>query len=300
MKTIHYFWAGVIVAGALLAGAIAQQVSGPPRDAALVCAYNSSPPAITDGTFAYAQCDSSGHFLTSGPTRVTLGQSRLPMILPSSGSMGNNGALTLTTALDQAYPAAYFYMPAGAIAAASTAGFYYGTMSSTTAVTLFNNPYVSGTPTIPASPTAFATTGPGAYTQTTGSAFTAYTYSVPGGTLGAFDEVQAHGNVSYNNSAGAKTFNLSYGTFTFGTAAPTTTTHYPFQGGFANTGIVTRQTVTSPSTMLLSAAVAGVPSVSTQNSANALSLSVTLQLAVATDYVMLRNVVFEQIKAANN
>ena len=48
-----------------------------------------------------------------------IGGSTIPLILPSSGSMGNNGALTLTTALDSSYANAFFYMPASAIASGS-------------------------------------------------------------------------------------------------------------------------------------------------------------------------------------
>lgn len=231
------------------------------------------------------------------PNRVVLGQSRVPMILPSSGSMANNGALTLTTALDQAYPSAYFYMPAGAIVTASAAGFYYGTMSSTTAVTLFNNPYVSGSPTIPGSPTAFATTGPGAYTQTTGSGLIASQINLAASTLGAYDEVQIHGIISYNNSAGAKSLLATYGAFTYGTIAPTTTVVTSFQGGFANAGSLSRQTQTANTTMQLTTG-ASAPLNGAINSAAAQSLFIKLQLATATDYVMLQNLVEERIPAS--
>ncbi len=90
----------------------------------------------------------------------------VPVYVPSSGSIANNGALTLTTALPLIYPNVYLYFPANAIAAGSAAGKYYCQMSSTTVGVIFNNTYVSGTPVVPTSPTAFVTTGPGAYTQT--------------------------------------------------------------------------------------------------------------------------------------
>lgn len=231
--------------------------------------------------------------------RVILGQSRLPMIVPSSGSMANNGALTMTTAVDQAYPAAYFYMPAGAIVAAGAAGFYYGTCASTTVCTLFNNVYVSGSPTIPASPTAFATTGPGAYTQTTGSTVVANTVSIAGGTLGVNDEVYTHGLMSYPNSAGAKTIALNYGAFLYGTNAPTTTVALAFQAGFANAGSATRQNQTGLTVMILSTAAA-VPVNGSVNTAASQNLNVTLKLATATDYVILQSYVAERIVAANN
>jgi hypothetical protein len=231
--------------------------------------------------------------------RVTLGQSRIPMILPSSGTMGNSGALTLTTALDQAYAAAYFYMPAGAIVTASAAGFYYGTMSSTTAVTLFNNPYVSGSPAIPASPTAFATTGPGAYTQTTGTSLGAWTMTLAGGTLGINDEVQAHGLITFNNSAGIKTFGLVYGSYTVSFIGPSTLVQQPFASGFVNAGILTRQTqVTAPSMNYTGSTT--LPAFGSVNSAANQTLVANLKIATATDYVILQDIVLEQIKAANN
>ena len=55
-----------------------------------------------------------------------IGGSTIPLILPSSGSMGNNGSVTLTTALDSPYASAFFYMPASAIASGWLAGNYYG------------------------------------------------------------------------------------------------------------------------------------------------------------------------------
>jgi hypothetical protein len=232
-------------------------------------------------------------------SRTTLGQSRLPMILPSSGSMGNNGALTITTAVDQTYPSAYFYMPANAIVAGSTAGFYYGVMSDTTHATLYNNAYSSGTPTIPASPTAFSTTGPGAYTQTTAVSLTAYTISIPGNTLGIYDEIQVHGLTSYNNTAGAKTLSASYGNFTFGTPAPTTTNAQTFSGGFANTSSTGRQTTIGNLGLSIGSAAAN-PVFGSVDSTVAQNLTVGLKLATATDYLIIQNFIAEKVAAASN
>jgi hypothetical protein len=97
----------------------------------------------------------------------TLFSTGIPFIIVSSGSMGNNGALTITGAVASIYPNAYVYLPSGAISSGSAAGYYYAVFSSTTAATVYNNTYTpgSGVPTVPASPTAFSTTGPGAYTQ---------------------------------------------------------------------------------------------------------------------------------------
>lgn len=236
---------------------------------------------------------------SSIPARTTLVQSRIPMILPSSGSMANNGALTLTTALDQTYPNAYFYMPANAIVAGSTAGFYYGTMASTTTATLFNNAYVSGTPTIPAGPTAFATTGPGAYAQTTGALFTANAITITGNSLGVNDEIQVHGVISYPNSAGAKTLSLTYGAFSYAVVAPTTTATQAFQAGFALAGKASRQGQTGNTAMTV-ATIAGAYVNGSVDSTTDQGLSAGIKTAAVADYIILQSYTAEWVHASPN
>lgn len=249
------------------------------------------------GSLGTYHISGGSHFASTG--RVTLGQDRVPMIVPSSGSMGNNGALTLTTALDQTYPAAYFYVPAGAISSGSALGFYYGVMSSANAVTLYNNLYISGTPNIPTSPTVFVTTGPGAYTQATGANIGAWTYNLKGNQLGPNEEIQAHGVITCNNSAGAKTFNLTYGTLFFVTIAPTTSAIQSFQGGFQNDGVTNRQTLTATSNGQLANGVA-IPANGAVDSTATQALKALLKLATDTDYVILQSLTVEQIHAPLN
>lgn len=136
---------------------------------------------------------------------VTLAITAIPMILPSSGSIANNGALTLTTALDKTYTACYLYFPANAIAAGVAAGFYYVVMSSTTVGVIYNNLYSSGLPAIPSSPTAFATTGPLAYVQTTAADITCLSIAVIGGIMGINGGLRATQSLGYGSSATAKT-----------------------------------------------------------------------------------------------
>ena len=119
-----------------------------------------------------------------GRSPIVLAQCAIPMVLQSSGTMGNNGALSGITALPQAYSSCYMYFPANAIAAGSAAGLYYTVMSSTTAGQVFANQYTFGIPQIPANPTPIIATGPGAYVQTTAAAITVFSMTVPGGLLG--------------------------------------------------------------------------------------------------------------------
>ena len=116
-----------------------------------------------------------------------LSQAAIPMVLPSSGTVGANGALSGITALPYAtFPQpAYLYFPAGALYAGSVAGMYYASITSATTATVYNNLYASGAPTIPATPTPIVAAGPGAYTQTISTDITLASVTVPGGSMGA-------------------------------------------------------------------------------------------------------------------
>ena len=111
-------------------------------------------------------------------------QAGLPFIFPPNGTMANNGAVTLNVGLPYVVPNGYMFMPSGAIAAGSAAGWYFCQMSANTVGTLFNNVYTTGPPIIPPSPTAFATVGPGAYTGSNGTGIAMQRITIPGGTLG--------------------------------------------------------------------------------------------------------------------
>ena len=114
----------------------------------------------------------------------TIFQTAVPFVIPSSGSIGNNGALSGITALPATITQGYFYFPLHAISSTSAAGLYWVVMTNTTTGTIYNNTYTSGQPVVPASPTAFVTTGPGSYTQTTGSAINLVQAVVPGNSIG--------------------------------------------------------------------------------------------------------------------
>lgn len=148
-------------------------------------------------------------------------ESHIPFIFASSGSMGNNGALSGLTSLVNTYPNAYIFLPANAIASGSAAGWYYCTMSSATAGTVFNNVYTTGQPTIPASPTAFATTGPGAFTGVS-AATVAQAYTMPAGTMGARDTVRISYRASTTNTAANKTVTSRFGGSTTESSVVTT------------------------------------------------------------------------------
>ena len=220
----------------------------------------------------------------AGNVGWTLGEGGPPIIVPSSGSMGNNGAITLTTALGSTYASCYLVLPANAISSGSVAGVYYSVMSSSTAGTVYNNLYTSGTPIIPASPTAFSTTGPGAYTQTTGSK-TLISATLPANAMGVNGRVEGENAYSVNNSATAKILTVDIGGSNFAYDSLTTQS-YPFTGAYRlqNTGSALSQIGFYPiygnvyDAFRLSA-----------NTATSQTLHIVGQLNASTDYIVLES-----------
>jgi hypothetical protein len=151
----------------------------------------------------------------------------VPFIISPSGSMGNNGAITSGTALATTYANAYVYLPANAIVAGSTAGWYFAQFTSTTAGTVYNNTYTSGQPTIPATLVPFVTTGPGSYTGVT-TQVTAQNFQIDQGTLGPNGVLRMSVYWNMLNNVNTKTLGVTLGSSTIG-AIPLTST------GSANT-----------------------------------------------------------------
>lgn len=174
--------------------------------------------------------------VNSGIPELQAFSTQIPFIWLSSGSIGNNGALTGITALPTAYAYAYVLVPAGAIATGipAAATWYFAEFSSTTAATIYNNTYVSGNgtqPTCPGgcaspSPTAFSTTGPGSFTGVS-SATNGPDYSLPAGTLGIRDTVRMSYRASVTNTSASKTIGASFGgSNAFATAVTTVASIY--------------------------------------------------------------------------
>ena len=239
--------------------------------------------ALLFGSKANAQVVSSG----SSISPIVIGQSHIPFVLVSSGTMGNNGAMTGVTAVAATYPNAYVYLPANAISSGSTAGWYYAVFSSGTAATIYNNTYTSGTPAIPASPTAFATTGPGAFTQTTGTV-TAYSLSVPANSIGLNGSVMTNFSISYNNSAGSKAVSFAFGGTTYSGTTGTTTRNVGGFSGFYNRGVTGAQfSLTTAGTIYSGGNGGNVPVPMAIDTTVAQNLIAQVSVAAATDTVTL-------------
>lgn len=227
----------------------------------------------------------------------------IPRILPSSGTLANNGALTLDTALNiTAFPyQCYMYfsgfvgfasfsgttmtvtgvvsgalvvgsvisgegipngtkvtafvsglggtgtytinnsVTSGAIAIRASVlgyrvdgsvpddGMYYVVMTTTTVGTVYANyvdPRTGSQPTIPATPTAFALTAGGAYTQvistSPNSLIPIASCLIPAGTLGSNGSARMTVLRNWNNNANVKTFAVISGAATLATGGDTT------------------------------------------------------------------------------
>lgn len=155
---------------------------------------------------------------TGGNTSFDLARWDVPIIQVSSGSMGNNGAITGLTALPAGSPAnVYVVLPAGAIAAGVPAAedVYFAQLTSTTSATVFNNLLsanlsAKGEPQVPASTTAFVTTGPGAFTGVV-TARTLVTIAIPAGAMGTTGQATIECDTEWTTAATNKSLTVAFG-----------------------------------------------------------------------------------------
>jgi hypothetical protein len=219
MKRVIAFFSALLFAFSALAGPFAAVASSGPYVGSYT--FTGVPTCTTALTGSTARATDigvgAGMALVCDGTRWTpdgvqiLFRGSVPVGLAPSGTMANNGAVTLGTALPTIYTGGvYLHFPANAIVAGSAAGLYWTVMSSTTVGQVFNNAYTSGIPAAPTSTTPFVTTGPGAYTAAT-SNVTLITLTVPGGLMGINGSIDPEFTWSETNSANNKTHMLSFG-----------------------------------------------------------------------------------------
>lgn len=241
-------------------------------------------PDLTPATLANANSAFANGGAT-GSLPLVIAKSAIPFIKISSGTMGNNGALSAVTALPRTFSSgAYIYLPAGAIAAGVpvAAAWYWCVFSSTTAGTVYNSTYTSGQPTAGVT-TAFATTGPGAFTGDT-NALTAVSVTVPAGTMGVNSRIEVDAAWSGNNTAGNKFAKTLFG------AAPMLSTLITTAGSIVSTSAAqNRGVLTAQATSFLfsngSSASQGAVNATdgAENTANAVAVTIGVGCSVATD-----------------
>lgn len=226
------------------------------------------------------------------PSPFVFMQLQTPIGIPSSGSVGANGALTLTTAMTNAnvYPGFWMYFGAGVVYSGSAAGFYWVVMSSTTLGTIYNNVIANGPARIPDAPVPIVAAGPGAYVQTT-SELTAASVILPGNTIGPWGTVTALCAYFCNSSATAKVPRNRYGGFRYQGGSLTTSAGNSHWASFSNIGRPDRQS--SYDSVAGDSGTAGGSNLNLSiDSTVAQPLAATLQLGADTDFLfLLRKVV---------
>ncbi len=216
----------------------------------------------------------------------TITASGIVFIYPSSGTMGNNGALSGITALPYTFSnGAYIFLPAGAVAAGvpASATWYWVVMSSTTAGTVYNSTYAGGEP-VAGTATAFATTGPGAFTAGTGAA-TSITVTVPANTIGINNVVEVAGSWANINSGGTKSVITKIGATTLCTTVAGAATAGSFKTYIQGNNLTTGQV--AGCVYGTTGAAFGSAAYGTNDSATALTLDIALTKPAATDWMVL-------------
>jgi hypothetical protein len=207
-------------------------------------------------------------------------------ITAPTGTMANNGAVTLGTALDRTYSeGCWMWFPAGAVATGvpAAAAWLWVVMSSTTVGTVFNSTYTTGNPTA-GTATAYATTGPGAFTGDT----TEHGVTIPiaAGLMGANGVVTAGVQYRHNSTAGTKTgrirFSGSAGTILVSNA-PTASTGLRLRAEIGNSGATGAQSFAAEGIVFSFSGILTVGNTTIDTSV-ATSIYLSMQSNTATDY----------------
>jgi hypothetical protein len=220
-----------------------------------------------------------------------LGLSRLHLIksptINANASGTANGATTLATALSTAVARGYFYVPANSIVASHAAGWYYGEMSDTTAITFYNNTYTPAAGVVPTEPTTkvpfsgAVPGGTGVLTEVTG-----LIYAVPADLLGLYGELLPTIFADCNNNANTKSVRVRVSGTACVAQTLTTAPIVNGVGSIRNAGSKSQQVSAAN---LLSTTIVGLPNVTTIDTSVATEVSITLQTVTSgADYAILR------------
>lgn len=253
---------------------------------------------LFDGTLGIPARQIGNNLQIGGSNAIQFGNvqrivaSAIPFVIAPTGTMANNGAITLGTALPTTYANCYLYLPASAIFAGSTAGWYYTQMSSTTAGTVFNNTYTTGIPTIPGG-TAFVTTGPGAYTGVI-TQQTMQSLPVAGNLLGPNGVLVYEVTWTYPNNANTKTLGVGFGS-TYYSFGQTTTNSVALKKSIRNRGVTNVQVADTGTGAAGSGSGASNPVYGSTDTSAQQFFNLTGQLAVATDFIVSEYIMIEAI-----
>ena len=216
----------------------------------------------------------------------TVMQNTIPSGLPSSGSVGANGALTLTTPFLETYSdGVWLFFPANAVYAGSQAGSYWVVMTTTSAGTIYDNKLVlPGSDHPPATPTPIVAAGPGAYVQSTGLSIAVRSALVPGGTLGAYGVLSYRSALRQNNSATNRLWKPFLNSTMFSAIGSTTVTMSNWNVRVHNSGSQSRQFSTN--WVAPHGSAMADPIFGTEDTSQDFSVAIFLTISADTDWII--------------
>ena len=248
-------------------------------------------------------------FLKSAGVPVPIVSIGIPFaIFPGNGSSvglqftGSAGAFTLSASLlpnlwNLLAAGFWMYLPANFGGQTIAAGWYWATMSSTTAGIVYTNTYSSGLPVAVDSPTAFGANLTGWLTQTTAEITGPTGFTLPGGSLGPNGFLDWWFRTSGGNSGTVKTLRGKAGTATIGAVAYSASPNGEYQGRLYNQGKTNRQGAMRNGTSTSGVGTAGTSMTTTEYSAidttSNQTLSITLQTAGSSEGIVLLGASFE-------
>ena len=196
----------------------------------------------------------------------------------------------------------YFYMPANAISGSNAVGWYYVVCSTTTACTVYNNTYTPGvTPLLPSTPVAFSTSQTAPFYPPTNTTIYAYELPLVAGSFGVNDRFVIQGSIVSDSTSTTKSWSASLGAQGGGTAG------YSVSVG-TNPVIPFILRIAAVDSLLLQdwafdqysnigvSGNSGGPFFSSINMANAQYWNVGLSLGYTTDYLILQDILIQQVK----
>jgi hypothetical protein len=264
----------------------------------------------TDGTITKGQ-------LAPGLSGIyPIFQTNIPFFVAPSGTMGNNGAVTLNTPIPTGGSGVYLNFPVGAIYAGSAAGWWCAVIDTTCVVggctqghvyantptfaapgsglpSILTFPYTSGQPyNCYGVGTPITAAGPGVYTGVT-AAVNGPTYTIPGNGKNNYT-YEINYVTTYPANTDTKTTVVTYGGHPLGTIGTSSAADYGQVGSFSIfsgnppfQAFAVSNNITDMTAPLTRAAV---------NMTNPQPFTVTMQMSSPTDYIGIEHFVLNQIQ----
>ena len=224
---------------------------------------------------------------------ATLAAYSCPVVIPSNGTIGSNGALSAIVSLPAAI-SGYFYYPLNAINTGSAAGFYWTVLGTVNTGTVYTKTWSTGPVLPPATPTLFSGTTGAAYIQTAASPITIASIPIPANLMTPTGALRRTFLAEWINNSGNKVLIDAFGGTTVSTLTATTSaTEEAIPLIIRNRGVTGKQVVNATTAYGSTATALTILSIDTTANQN---YTITGQITTAaTDYIILDGLTLELI-----